>query len=887
MSTATITLYKSSKIISTRNMKIDSIETYLSTKTYITKSKVQYQRPNILEFNFKLDLSQDYVNFSDVYDYDYCKIINTNSNKPLYYFITKRSWKSESTIEFHVVLDTINSFVISVNSGVGDYVITKRTNVLREHKNRWTGVPDSEHEITNTFFQHEYNFYGDGIIDVEFYNDDIFADNDNIEVIEGYSTSDISNIIEMLWDTGDEELVEGVDYEVLEMNVEWVNQFQEEANNGELWPKRVHLKIEVTSEKIDPSDPQLFKLQITSNYYIDKHTAIIDFQSEGIQPVLYKTELGSLVERADTTWNLIYKTSNVLSTEENNPVSCFMLPSDNSFKVVTSDGTIGELDKTELTALYPQSYWFSYAPRKNPKIFNSTCPYPVTFLIKYDNGTKEKRFTLSWEDYSGRTSRQNVLVVQKYTEGGIDKVRVYLVGVIYDYSSPLVVRSASYTTKENIEDVSKIIVENLDESIQAYLQPDGNHLYYPEDDVYDEPNVTISVSNGTEEVNLGTLDQYDRTESTLIKIISLPYCPSDFTYDEEDNTFEIKNDWDFSSSYSVPLYELKSTNVKFNHIVQSTLFNPIFYKAFQSFPIIKEVRNDDYETKLFHSDYYQLKFIYDSFSYVFQMETIDFEKSIITSEFRFTFIMTSTINSRFLFRFDDYVLYKTTMDYDNICAVARNNEETIYNSTYLTYLRNGYNYDVKARDRSIASSSLGLGASILGTAVGIAVGVATENPAVLISSIVAGTSSIITSSVATANSINATEQALEQRKIQYQSQAVSVSGSDDIDLLTAYSGNRAKLVEYKVSDRMRKALADLFFYTGYVCNERKIPQFNTRRYFNFVQMEIDVLETSGLTDEVINDLTMRWKNGVTIYHQYNGEYDIEQIYENWEVNFNG
>ena len=38
-------------------------------------------------------------------------------------------------------------------------------------------------------------------------------------------------------------------------------------------------------------------------------------------------------------------------------------------------------------------------------------------------------------------------------------------------------------------------------------------------------------------------------------------------------------------------------------------------------------------------------------------------------------------------------------DYDNIVAVARNNEEVLYSSQYLNYVRTGYNYDVKAKQR--------------------------------------------------------------------------------------------------------------------------------------------------------------------------------------------
>ena len=388
---------------------------------------------------------------------------------------------------------------------------------------------------------------------------------------------------------------------------------------------------------------------------------------------------------------------------------------------------------------------------------------------------------------------------------------------------------------------------------------------------YNAPNETISFSNTSTDIGIGYIENYDRTESTLIKIIEIPYCPCDYTF--ENDTFTPSGLWGLTTLDSQKTYELGSYNFALTHIVQSTLKNPINEVMFKDTSLIKELRNDENESKLYHSDFYQLKFVYDSFGYTFQMEKLDIAESNIPEYFKFKFTMTSTINSRFMFSFTDYKIFNTTEDYDNIVCVARNNEKTIYNSTYLTYIRNGYNYDVKNKERTTESARIGLATSVVGSVVGIALGIAAQNPAILVSSVVAGTSSIISSVVSSANSINNAELSIAQKKQQYASQPVSVIGSDDIDLLDEYSNNRAKLVEYRVSDRMKKALADLFYYTGYVCNERKVPAYNTRRYFNFIQMEIDIIETNALSDEVINDLAMRWKNGVTIFHKYNNEYD--------------
>ena len=211
MSTATITFYKSTKIQSTRNMKIDDLEAYLSTKTSLVKEKVQYQKTCNLEFNIKLNLSQTWIDFLPAYDYDYCKILNTGSTKALYYFITKRSWKSENTIEFHVVLDTINSFSIGKNGDTADYLISQRTNVLREHKNRWKRPINENPEFEEDYYYESTGGSGIGWKIITFSIDTV--NYDPFFVGYGKTTNDV--VVECLEveDSNGNILEEGVDYE--------------------------------------------------------------------------------------------------------------------------------------------------------------------------------------------------------------------------------------------------------------------------------------------------------------------------------------------------------------------------------------------------------------------------------------------------------------------------------------------------------------------------------------------------------------------------------------------------------------------------------------------------------------------------------------------------
>ena len=126
--TSTLILYKDSKLTPERNLIVDDIADYLSTLTKLTKSDFQFQRFD-LEKDIKLDLSQSYQDFNSLYNYNYCSIQDGLTGKIVYYFITGKKQVAESTMSFHLLMDTANTF----KNGT-DYNLTDRTRVIREHK---------------------------------------------------------------------------------------------------------------------------------------------------------------------------------------------------------------------------------------------------------------------------------------------------------------------------------------------------------------------------------------------------------------------------------------------------------------------------------------------------------------------------------------------------------------------------------------------------------------------------------------------------------------------------------------------------------------------------------------------------------------------------------
>ena len=299
-------------------------------------------------------------------------------------------------------------------------------------------------------------------------------------------------------------------------------------------------------------------------------------------------------------------------------------------------------------------------------------------------------------------------------------------------------------------------------------------------------------------------------------------------------------------------------------------------------------KNIQYETKLFNSEFYQMKFVYDSFSFLVKFEnfTALHRYEYYVSEFEF--YVSSTLSSKMLIKFTslDFDNCKTDdQNYTDVMYISRNNELPLYNSAYANYIRSGYNFDIKTKNRQMTSS-------IVQSAIGIAGGIAGAGLSATGFGAVAG-ASLITTSLARLSGIAFTtaqhEQDIQQKLKQAEMQGMSVAGSDDIDLLERYAnGNKKKLVKYEVSPRMKKILWDLFYYTGYIANYQGVPNTTTRKHFNFVQAKIVFENTPNLPQDICDEISAKYEEGITFFHKFGNagtqyDWDLAQQYENWET----
>ena len=389
----------------------------------------------------------------------------------------------------------------------------------------------------------------------------------------------------------------------------------------------------------------------------------------------------------------------------------------------------------------------------------------------------------------------------------------------------------------------------------------------------------ICTSSGSYTVD--SINEIDRTSTSLIKIIECPYEP--FTLVTQDDGY-LLND----GLYVNLVPNLKKTPVtalKLDNLTQEFLTSLKNY-SLSDFTCIIPLAADrqyakkdaEYESKLYHSDFHNVIFNYDSFTKDMSLENIE-PTSSTAPTLSIKYKQANTITSNLGFKFTvNNGTQKVNDVFGEYLLCNRNNESQIFNSSYLNYLRNGYNYDTKAKNLQTTQSWISTGLSLAGGAVSVALGSMTGgvSTALGVSLITSAASSI---SSAIINNIQS-EANIEQKLNEAKNTTNSVKSSDDLNLLNWYSDNKLLATKYDISNTQKENVFELFYKTGYACNETGIPNVKSRYRFNFLQCTPDfTTKANPIWQEYINDVIARFELGVTYFHTY---HDFEQQYENWE-----
>lgn len=843
MTTSTWNIYKSCNILPDKNFIVDSLEDYLSTLTKETISKMQYIKHGLsisVDIN-KTQASLDF--FNDTYNYNYISIQNAGEDTyPVYYFILRKVWLSSGAIRFILKMDTLNTFTISR----GNYVISNKTLVDREHKDRFGLFMEYGSTADDGFVGHNVIFDRDTMRSVWSH---LYFDHANVTIKifdnlqhkfiekETFLCAEIENFDDLI-------KIYGYDNDDNVVLVKQYNWYDTPDTTIFSW----YSEASYDSFECPEIEDDVYKMY--GAYFTTKVKRIVHMYSEGLTPILLKQEdivihdskLGNI------NWYLVYKNRDDVNPSQYNqvnPVECFIC-ADNPINVAYTGGNVISVAQLQDGKIY-------YIRKPT---WDESAVTPNDIEVEDDNGITRQTFI-------SNAVRQMIY----FYKSGNDIVWGLITGSSgFSWSA---VYEEVGKTKYLIPDTNPCLVGVSTSLIEHVTQTD-----------YESATTESYMTLASASVQIDGIDDVDRTSSKMIKIIKLPYCPINLTksggvYQFDSSKFEYK------ATDEITAIAFKDLNMSLLKDVETTNLNPYYELEDIDFTgvVVGQDYQEKFESKLFHSDYYQPKLVYDSFSYTCRLEYADLYWDI-PRLLKFKFKVTTTINSKFLFQFNDTPLTYAVEDFEKTLPVARNNELALYNNQYINYLKNAFNYDVKSKNRQEFTSVVGTGLQLVGAIASFASSGVTGGMGIATG--IGLLTSTTMNAVNTANTIAQSEQNIQAKITQTKAQSTNVSGSDDVDLMSYYSGNRLRKMLYTLSPKMKKAMLDVFHYNGYISGEMKVPNLTGRLWFNFVRCDIVFSEVVNIPDECLEDLKSLFKDGVTILHKYFVSWDFNREKENWE-----
>ena len=616
----------------------------------------------------------------------------------------------------------------------------------------------------------------------------------------------------------------------------------------------------------------------------------IDEEPEGINPIQVKQSELTITDANidDLSWYLIYKTEQDASKLDENPVKCYLCASED-LKIDQATGdtsiTLGNLNK---------NYTYFFLDTEN----NTNSGFSVTT-------TSTNTFTL--DEVSGGSTAKVLVIRYDTTEA-----KWFVGSLFYDNNDV-------YTKNKRIFYVDSVVLTFINGLTQGYYYTVNKDItdYYEYRYLATISNKYLTGTSG--DVYIKSIKTLDKTDTTIMKIINTPYCPINMT--KTNNIWSFPNTWEYSREQQY--LKLKDLDSEFLRSIRTLTLPNTTYKITDTTKLTG-LRNNDLESKIYHSDITSLSFIYDSFLKSYRREACitNDEEPVVEIKFK----QSNNIISNMLFDFTPGANqeYKQIEAFENILPCTRNNEVTIYSSDYLNYMRTGYNFDKKANSLALTQNIINSAVGLIGTGIsaGLQLGNITKGNLIATDKALSeqfgsdylktgkaddyilqtyknvkytsGINSIATNQMlglginagqAVTNTVfQALQQAnsLKAKQANLAIQKASVSGSDDLNLMKYYSGNKLVMYEFGPIDVVKNNICDIFYYTGYAVNKQEIPNMFSRSNFNFIQC--DPIFTTASTNKFIKpyleDIKLRFNLGVTVYHNAD---DFDQVKENLEV----
>lgn len=433
----------------------------------------------------------------------------------------------------------------------------------------------------------------------------------------------------------------------------------------------------------------------------------------------------------------------------------------------------------------------------------------------------------------------------------------------------------------------------------------GRKVYYSSTDTLDTREISTfpyaTINAGTMEGQyLGDIQQLNKTDSRIVKVIECPYCPIEYSYNVgtgvytfDQTIFAYKSENEFPPYLRT--YDLgaalperiirRATQTKFRYTEAKASF-----LILKSYPLPKWL----IDPKLKTSPYEAETLIYDSFAIQIRLEdyAAPIRNTYTETGFAFYFKQSANVSSALYFRIEalpsttgavDFMKFRQSEEnFPSVLVASRNNEVALFSSEYLNYLKNGYNYDKKKQEENLGfQATMGV-LQTLGSILSFALSPATGG-----GSATAGVGLAVGAATTFANlgmTAHQNAESLNQKINLLKSQSYSVSGIDDLDLFNGYAGNKAKLLTYKIREADKNRVAARFQYFGYAVDTYGDPfalgLLDSRYNFNYLKCDpVFRVSDISIVPEFLDDVAERLRAGITIFHRR--FYDIQGRDDFW------
>lgn len=221
-------------------------------------------------------------------------------------------------------------------------------------------------------------------------------------------------------------------------------------------------------------------------------------------------------------------------------------------------------------------------------------------------------------------------------------------------------------------------------------------------------------------------------------------------------------------------------------------------------------------------------------------------------------------------------------DFYNRLRTKNNNEMLLTNGPYLNYINNNRNQIAVQQTLGVVSTAIGVAS--LGIGGGALIGGATGmlGKGMALGLVAAGVQQTTSGLGGIASEL--------ARQSDYKNKVDEVKGSQNTLMLDVIDdADYYHVVKYRVREQFLDKAYSLFLKQGYLANEYKKPELNSRYYFNYIQCSYVELNPQAIPQDAVRRIIENiYLNGTTIWHYRNPSTFrlIDYRLENWEMSLN-